>query len=120
MRSDLAEGGWCCGPLFAPIVKRRPPARPRGMSGTYTWRKYRAATPLWSSMAECEGRWRESEQLTRDTGIQHSVDHIVPISHPLVCGLHCPSNLRIIPLAENIHKSNNHWPDMWAPQGELF
>jgi len=52
--------------------------------------------------------------------VQHSVDHIVPLIHPFVCGLHVENNLRIIPLADNIRKSNNHWPDMWAEQQELF
>lgn len=47
----------------------------------------------------CGGKWH--------------VDHIVPINHPLVCGLHVEHNLQVIPASENMRKSNRHWPNMW-------
>lgn len=34
------------------------------------------------------------------------VDHIVPLKHDLVCGLHIPENLRCVPVALNASKSN--------------
>lgn len=58
--------------------------------------------------------------MTLATGICYSGDHIVPLLHPMVCGLHCPANLRVLPLAENLRKSNKHWPDMWAEQATLW
>lgn len=58
--------------------------------------------------------------MTASTGVQHSVDHIVPLIHPLVCGLHCEDNLESITLAANIQKSNNWWPDMRGKQPTLF
>ena len=39
-----------------------------------------------------------------------SVDHIIPIKHRLVCGLHVPWNLQIIPLIENVRKNNRFDP----------
>jgi len=44
--------------------------------------------------------------------LELSLDHIVPINSPIVCGLHCEANLQIITLRENIQKYNTTWPDM--------
>lgn len=67
------------------------------------------ATPAWLTAEhrkQISAIYFLSVQKTEETGVKHEVDHIVPISGKLVCGLHVPWNLRVIPRLENIRKSN--------------
>lgn len=54
--------------------------------------------------------YRASKMLSERTGTAHHVDHIVPIKHSLVCGLHVAANLQILPGRENARKSNRFVP----------
>lgn len=48
--------------------------------------------------------------------MKRELDHIIPLNHPRVCGLTVPWNLRTVPRAANISKSN-----AWCQwHGELF
>lgn len=107
---DLA-GGWHAGPLFVYRV-RRPPIYPKGKEGLFRHRQTRRAMPPWADPAAIRAVYKEAKRVTRETGILHVVDHIVPKIHPCVCGLHVVWNLRVITEAENIRKSNLYWPDM--------
>lgn len=86
------------------------------------------ATPPWANQRKIAEFYDEAERLTRLTGRQHHVDHIVPLLGPrakigpfkgerLVYGFHCEANLRVIPGDENCAKSNRHWPDMVENNG---
>lgn len=122
MQHALDLDGYDHGPLFQPARVRRLSMRAERneSGGAEVWRKYRRARPAWVEPASVAEFWRLSQETTRRTGVQHSVDHIVPLVHPTVCGLHCPANMRVIPLLDNMRKSNAHWPDMWGEQIPLL
>lgn len=68
------------------------------------------ATPSWADKKAIDMIYAEAASLTRRTGIQHEVDHIVPIKHDLVCGLHVEYNLQILTRRENAMKNNKFIP----------
>lgn len=41
---------------------------------------------------------------------KHEVDHIIPLSHPYVCGLHTIDNLQILSKTKNQNKGNDFTP----------
>jgi hypothetical protein len=72
-------------------------------------RKHREATPKWltaKQKSEIRQLYQTAITMTKTTGEQYVVDHIVPLRSDEVCGLHVPWNLRVITQEENLQKSN--------------
>jgi len=67
------------------------------------------ATPRWLTeehKKQIETIYNEAARLTRDTGIPHEVDHIIPLQGIDCRGLHVPWNLQILTQKENAKKNN--------------
>jgi 5-methylcytosine-specific restriction endonuclease McrA len=68
--------------------------------------------PKWltqSDWIEINWVYTLARELTITTGIQHTVDHIIPLRGKSISGLHCPQNLQIVTKSEN-SKKGNKWP----------
>jgi hypothetical protein len=64
------------------------------------------ATPIWANKEKIKEIYKQAVSLTESTGIRYEVDHIIPLTNKLVCGLHNEFNLQILPMSENRSKNN--------------
>lgn len=69
-------------------------------------KRCQVATPKWADLAAIRAIYLECEQITKSTGIEHHVDHIIPLKGRRVSGLHIHTNLQIIQKTENLSKRN--------------
>ena len=70
------------------------------------------ACPSWADKDALAEVYRRAKELRSATGQRWHVDHVVPLNHKLVCGLHVGANLQIITAGANIEKANKRWPEM--------
>lgn len=63
------------------------------------------ATPPWADQNKIADIYRKARIL----GLE--VDHIIPLSSPVVCGLHVETNLQLLPMNDNRKKSNKFMPE---------
>jgi len=82
-------------------------------------RNIRMATPKWANIDKICELYLKRDSMNQ-AGFNVVVDHIVPINHNYVCGLHCESNLEIISYRINEAKSNHYWPDMPNENLDMF
>lgn len=50
--------------------------------------------------------YKQCREMNKIVNKKYAVDHIIPLNHPNVCGLHAPWNLQILTSEENNHKRN--------------
>lgn len=92
-----------------PLKRYTPLAR---HSGPCTWRPTFAAkrlfvaTPPWADHAAIREVFIEARELAELTDQPHEVDHVIPLIHADVCGLHVAANLRAVPSWFNREKGN--------------
>jgi hypothetical protein len=63
-------------------------------------------TPKWVDLKAIKKFYDVSHWMTEVTGIEHHVDHILPLNGRLVSGLHIAENLRVLPGPENLAKGS--------------
>jgi hypothetical protein len=100
-------------------TRRTEKARQRRQLNPYKRKQYRAdyKKRLRQATIKCKqdilrvkSMYIQAQQLTIDTGIEYTIDHIIPLSHPDVCGLHTYANLQIISAKENKEKAQSFDP----------
>jgi hypothetical protein len=106
-----AERGPYTPPVALPVVDsaaRR--AKKRAERAAYKAAKLNAC-PGWADRQDMLAWYHVAQVLSRG-GVQFHVDHVVPLRSQIVCGLHVPANLTVLPYHLNLAKGNRHWPDM--------
>jgi hypothetical protein len=103
-------GARACRAMRIKLLKEGMATLPR--SWRRNWIRQRIlATPPWQDMKPIKAIYNKAAQLSQLHGTKYVVDHIIPLNHPLVCGLHVPWNLRVLLEKENGLKGND-----WNPQ----
>jgi hypothetical protein len=64
------------------------------------------ATPPWVDFEAIQEVYDFAAVMSADTGEPWHVDHIHPLKHELICGLHWAGNLQVLPASTNLSKNN--------------
>ena len=99
---------------FREYARQHLQRHPERCAADVAWYKasYRKARSGWASDFIIGEMYRLARLRTKVSGFEWQVDHIVPIRHRLVCGLHTEQNMQVIPAVVNQSKKNLYWPDM--------
>lgn len=63
-------------------------------------------TPPWANKKAIAAIYAEARRRTRETGVEHHVDHVIPLRGRTVSGLHVETNLRVVEAVINRRKHN--------------
>ena len=64
------------------------------------------AMPSWAKKSDIIDIYNQAQRRSLIKGIKYHVDHVYPLRHPRLCGLHVSWNLQIITAKKNMTKSN--------------
>jgi len=64
----------------------------------------RRATPAWANKELIKAFYKERDRLQAQDQANWVVDHVIPLHHPKVCGLHVHNNLQVITMLENTRR----------------
>jgi hypothetical protein len=65
-------------------------------------------TPAWANADAIRAVYDQARAMTDSTGVEHHVDHVIPLRGKRVSGLHVANNLQVIPASENVRKHNRY------------
>lgn len=85
--------------------KKRQRAKYNALEANRRAAKYKA-TPEWSESDKIQILYEKAKWLGTLTGLKYEVDHVIPLVHPNVCGLHIWANLQILEVSLNHSKGN--------------
>ena len=75
------------------------------------------SVPKWANLDEIQSFYKEARSRSLKSNVKYCVDHIIPLQHDLVCGLHIEYNLQVLTQSQNSQKSNNFVPGpLWFIQ----
>ncbi len=81
----------------------------KGLRGAISRRRQIALinrTPAWADHEKINIIYMECEKITKETGVPHEVDHVIPLQGQYISGLHVHDNLQIIERSKNRSKQN--------------
>lgn len=86
---------------------RKPVGREQAINAKRRAQKMQAAVK-WRDEDKIRSIYKQCARISKDTGVENHVDHIVPLISDLVCGLHNEFNLQILTKFDNLSKGNKH------------
>ena len=94
------------------VLAARKARDPAWANAWNVWKKMKEAKRVapWAKFSDTVCFYREAHELTARTGIQHEVDHIIPLRSKAVSGLHCVENLQVLTAAANNAKGASFTP----------
>lgn len=63
--------------------------------------------PSWADQKKIREIYLRAQRLTEETGIEHHVDHEIPLRGETVSGLHVENNLQVLKAVDNMRKGNS-------------